>query len=228
MREGRVQAWLGRMSDRERSLVVGGGLVLAVLVLVGVALLVHSRVTALEEVVGESAAALAEVQEQAPAYLRNRKDDKEIDELLTRASGTSLQSVLLAVAREVQFERKEGSEGETGTSAKLADFIKFSNANDILAELTSRKGRTPRAAASSKKKKGAAAGKEVFLTSIEVAFEKVPDAALFQFLERVDTHPDGLFATSLDISRESPNHDHFRAKITIGQFRYGSGEEGGS
>lgn len=229
MREGKFQAWLARMSDRERAIVIGGGLVVLAALLGGVALLIQQRVAAMEEAVAENAAALGEIRQLAPAYVRNRKDDKAIEEALERARTESLQSLLLAVAKDIQFERKfgEGEEGGGGGSARLADYVKFSNANEILAELTTRKGKSGRASAASKKKKpGGKADKQVFLASIEVVFDRVPDTALFQFLEKIDTHPDGLFATSLDISRESPNHEHFRAKMTIAQFRYGGAEEG--
>ncbi len=52
-------------------------------------------------------------------------------------------------------------------------------------------------------------------------FDRVKDDALFQFMAKVDSHHEALFGLSLDISRESPNHDHFRAKLKVGQFRYG-------
>lgn len=228
MREGKIQAWLARLSDRERSIVLGGGLVVLAALLGGVAFLIQERVTTMEEAVAENAAALGEIRQLAPGYVRNRRDDKAIEEALERARTESLQSLLLAVAKDVQFERKFG-EGEDsgGGSAHLAEYVKFSNANEILAELTTRKGKSSRTSASAKKKKaGSKTDKQVFLASIEVVFDRVPDVALFQFLEKIDTHPDGLFATSLDISRESPNHEHFRAKMTIAQFRYGGAEEG--
>lgn len=221
MREGRIQSWFARLSDRERTIVIGGGLLVGAVVLVLVGLLVSRKVATMEEAVADNADALTEIRELAPEYLRARREEKAIDESLTRAQGTSLQSLLLDVAKDIQFERKFSDEG--GGVARLADFIKFSNANEVLADLTTRKDR--RRSASSKKKKKKV-GKQVFVASIEVVFDRIPDTALFQFLERVDTHEGGLFATSLDISRDSPNREHFRAKMTIAQFRYGAGEEG--
>lgn len=220
MREGRIQSWFARLSDRERTIVIGGGLLVGAVVLVLVGLLVSRKVATMEEAVADNADALTEIRELAPEYLRARREEKAIDESLTRAQGTSLQSLLLDVAKDIQFERKFSDEG--GGVARLADFIKFSNANEVLADLTTRKDR--RRSTSSKKKKKV--GKQVFVASIEVVFDRIPDTALFQFLERVDTHEGGLFATSLDISRDSPNREHFRAKMTIAQFRYGAGEEG--
>ncbi|MCB9738838.1 MAG: type II secretion system protein M [Deltaproteobacteria bacterium] len=221
MREGRIQSWFARLSDRERTIVIGGGLLVGAVVLVLVGLLVSRKVATMEEAVADNADALTEIRELAPEYLRARREEKAIDESLTRAQGTSLQSLLLDVAKDIQFERKFSDEG--GGVARLADFIKFSNANEVLADLTTRKDR--RRSTSSKKKKKKV-GKQVFVASIEVVFDRIPDTALFQFLERVDTHEGGLFATSLDISRDSPNREHFRAKMTIAQFRYGAGEEG--
>ena len=58
-----------------------------------------------------------------------------------------------------------------------------------------------------------------------MSFDRVPDSALFQFLERVETHKQPMFSVSLDISRESPNHEHFRAKLKVGQFRYGDDDQ---
>lgn len=229
MREGKIEAWLARMSSRERSIVLGGGLFVLVAALVGVAFLVHDRVTMMEEAVDENATALSEIRGLAPGYVRNRRDDKAIEETLKRAQAESLQSLLLAAAKDIQFERKFGEDdpsGGGGGTARLADFVKFSNANEILAELTTRKGKTSRNSMSTKKKTASKTEKQVFLASIEVVFDRIPDSALFQFLEKIDTHPDGLFATSLDISRESPNHEHFRAKMTIAQFRYSGAEEG--
>lgn len=221
MREGRIQSWFARLSDRERTIVIGGGLLVGGVVLVLVGLLVSRKVATMEEAVADNADALTEIRELAPEYLRARREEKAIDESLTRAQGTSLQSLLLDVAKDIQFERKFSD--EAGGVARLADFIKFSNANEVLADLTTRKDR--RRSTSSKKRKKKV-GKQVFVASIEVVFDRIPDTALFQFLERVDTHEGGLFATSLDISRDSPNREHFRAKMTIAQFRYGAGEEG--
>ena len=221
MREGRIQSWFARLSDRERNIVIGGGLLVGAVVLVLVGLLVNRKVATMEEAVAENADALAEIRELAPEYLRARREEKAIDESLERAKGQSLQSVLLGVAKDIQFERKFSDEG--GGVARLADFIKFSNANEVLADLTTRKDRRRSTSAKKKKKK---TEKQVFVASIEVVFDRIPDTALFQFLERVDTHEGGLFATSLDISRDSPNREHFRAKMTIAQFRYGGAEEG--
>lgn len=219
MREGRLQSWFARLSDRERNIVLVGGVLVFAVVLVLTGLLVSRKVAAMEEAVAANDEALGEIRQLAPEYLRARREEKAIEEALDRARGQSLQSLLLAVAKDIQFERKFSEDG--GGVARLSDFIKFSNANEVLADLTTRKKR--RASSSKKKKKS---GKQVFVASIEVVFDRIPDTALFQFLERVDTHEGGLFATSLDISRDSPNREQFRAKMTIAQFRYGAAEEG--
>ncbi len=226
VQEGKIQAWLARLSDRERSIVVGGGVAVLAAVLLTFGFFVQQRVAEMELAVADNAEALRQIRDAAPAYLSNRKEDRAIDESLERARATSLQSSLLALAKEIQFERKVTGEeeGPAGTE-RLSDFIKFSNASEILAELTARKGAGGGKAAA-KKKKPTKGEKQVFLSSIEVVFDRVPDTALFQFLEKIDTHPDGLFASSLDVSRESTDHEHFRAKLTIAQFRYGGAEEG--
>jgi hypothetical protein len=228
MREGRIQSWLARMSDRERRIVFGGGITIVAVILVLGGLAVQRKVAAMEEAVDENAEALAEVRALAPVYLQNRREEKAIDEALTAARGQSLQSVLLAIAKDIQFERKFGDDGSSdgGGAARLSDFIKFSNANEVLADLTTRKGKRSRSTSAKKKKTKKKGEKEVFLASIEVVFDRVPDTPLFQFLEKIDTHSSGMFSTSLDISRESPNREHFRAKMTIAQFRYGAEEEG--
>ncbi len=226
MQEGKIQAWLGRLSDRERAIVVGGGISVLAALLLTAGFFVQQRVAEMELAVADNAEALRQIHDAAPTYLRNRREDKAIDESLERARATSLQSSLLALAKDIQFERKAtGEEEGPSGSERLSDFIKFSNATEILAELTTRKGAGAGKQAA-KKKKAAKGEKQVFLSSIEVVFDRVPDTALFQFLEKIDTHPDGLFASSLDISRESSDHEHFRAKLTVAQFRYGGAEEG--
>lgn len=221
MAAGKIDGVFARMSDRERRLVVGGGLLIAGVLVVLAGVLVSRKVAALEETVATNDSALADIMDRAPQYLRNRREEKAIDEQLTRAANSSLQSTLLSIAKEIQFERKYSDEGGMQT-ARLSDFIKFANATEILAELTQKKDKKRR----KKKDKAAAKGeRQVFLSSIEVIFDRVPDTALFQFLAKVDSHSEALFGTSLDISRESPNHDHFRAKLKVGQFRYGKLEE---
>ena len=223
MASPRLSAAFNRMSDRERRLVVGGGMVIAVITLVLAAVLVSRKVADLEEVVADNDQAIGEVLDLAPNYLSQRREEKAIEEQLTRAANASLQSTLLGIAKDIQFERQYSEEGGTQT-VRLSDYIKFSNATEILAELTlkSRKTKKRRRA---KKGKEAKPEREVFLATIEVIFDRVRDTALFQFLAKVDSHPEALFGLSLDVSRESPNHDHFRAKLKVGQFRYGQSEQ---
>ena len=216
MNESAIGRWFARLSDRERKLVVGGGLMISMAMLILTGLLVSRRVSDLEEQVAGNAESLKEVLDLAPAYLDNRREERAIDEQLKRAGASSLQSTLLGIAKEVQFERKY-TEGGTST-ARLSDFVKFSNATEVLADLTKKTGRKKRR----KKKKEAKGEKQVFLSSIEVVFDRIPDTALYQFMAKVESHPEALFATSLDISRESPNHQHFRAKMRVGQFKYGN------
>jgi hypothetical protein len=229
MREGRIQSWLARLSDRERRIVfIGGATALVALLVVG-GVAVQRKVTTMEDAVAENAEALGEVRNLAPDYLQSRREEKAIDEALTAAREQSLQSVLLDLAKDIQFERKFGDDGNSdgGGAVRLSDFIKFSNANEVLAELTMRKGGRQRSTSAKKKAKAKGKGeKEVFLASIEIVFDRIPDTPLFQFLEKIDTHSSGMFSTSLDISRESPNREHFRAKMTIAQFRFGAAGEG--
>ncbi len=216
MKEGRIASAFAQMSDRERTLVIGGGSLVLVGVVVVAGLLVSRKVAAMEEQVAANAESLSAVLDAAPKYLESRREEKAIDEQLTQAAGTSLQSTLLAIAKDVKFERKFGADATQ--EARLSDFVKFSNATEILADLTQKKKRRKRRKKKKKKKKGE---KQVFLATIEVVFDRVPDSALFQFLEKVETHKQPMFSVSLDISRESPNHEHFRAKLKVGQFRYG-------
>ena len=226
MASSRLSAAFNRMSDRERRLVLGGGLLIAVIVVILASVLVSRKVAALEEMVADNDQAIGEILDLAPDYLRQRREEKAIDEQLARAANASLQSTLLGIAKEIQFERKYSEEGGTQT-VRLSDYIKFANATEILAELTqkSRKGKKKKKRRGKKKGKNAKPEREVFLATIEVVFDRVPDTALFQFLAKVDGHPEALFGLSLDVSRESPNHDHFRSKLKVGQFRYGQLDE---
>ena len=223
MKEGRINSAFAQMSDRERKLVVGGGSLMLVALIVVAGLLVSRKVAAMEEQVAANGAALSSILDAAPTYLKNRREEKAIDEALTQAAGSSLQSTLLSIAKDVKFERKYGNDGTS--EARLSDFVKFSNATEILADLTQKRSKKKRRAKKKKLAKGAKAERQVFLSTIEVVFDRVPDGALFQFLEKVETHKDALFGVSLDISRESPNHEHFRAKLQVGQFRYGGGDD---
>lgn len=220
MRESALGRWFARLSDRERTLVVGGGLLVGGALILLTAIMVTRRVSELETQVATNADALNEVLDLAPDYLDNRREERAIDQQLKSAASSSLQSTLLGIAKEIQFERKY-TEGGTSTS-RMSDFIKFSNASEVLADLTKTSKRGNRNKRKKKKKKGEKAEKQVFLASIEVVFDRIPDTALYQFMAKVEQHPDALFATSLDISRESPNHEHFRTKMRVGQFKYGS------
>mgnify|MGYP007046960124 CR=1 FL=1 len=224
MASSRLSAAFNRMSDRERRLVVGGGMVIAVITLVLAGVLVSRKVADLEEVVADNDQAIGEVLDMAPNYLSLRREQKAIDEQLTRATNASLQSTLLGIAKDIQFERAYSEEGGTQT-VRLSDYIKFSNATEILAELTVKSRTTKKKRRRTTKGKDGKPEREVFLATIEVIFDRVRDTALFQFLAQVDAHPEALFGLSLDISRESPNHDHFRAKLKVGQFRYGQSEQ---
>ncbi|GEM_PF-2847034 len=217
MKDTALGRWFLRMSDRERKLVVGGGVLIfgALILLAG--LLVNRKVNALEDQVAANSDSLNDVLDLAPRYLDNRREEKAIDEQLKRATNSSLQSTLLGIAKDIQFER-QFTEGGTST-ARLSDFVKFSNATEVLADLTKKRKRGNKR---KRKKKGAKAEKQVFLATIEVVFDRIPDTALYQFMAKVEQHPEALFATSLDISRESPNHQHFRSKMRVGQFKYGS------
>ena len=218
MKETAIGRWFARLSDRERKLVIGGGLMMLIASIALTAILVSRKVGDLEQQVAGNDEALTEIFGLAPKYLANRREERAIDEQLKAAASGSLQSTLLGIAKDVKFERKY-TEGGTSTS-RLSDFIKFANSTEVLADLTKKQRGKKR----KKKKKDASA--QVFLSSIECVFDRVPDTALFAFMAKIEQHEGALFATSLDMSRESPTHDHFRAKLRVGQFKYGN--EGGS
>lgn len=209
-------AMFERMSDRERKIVLGGGglVTLALILLVGV--LVSRRVSALEEDVTAGEVALREVAATAPDYLRVRAEEKALGEQLDRASKESLQATVLAIAKDIKYEKTD-AEGNA-TTERLADVIKFANSSEILAELTSK----TKKAKKKPKKKG---GQEVFLATIDAVFAGVPDEALMRFLSKLETHPDPLFGLALDISRTQTTRDQFQATLKIGQFRYGTLED---
>ncbi len=219
IRSSNMLGALERMSERERKLLIGGGLLVIVALVALAGLLVSRKVSALEEEVTHHDEALEQIIDKAQDYLASRAEEVAVDELLTRAAEGSLQSTLLEIAKEIQFERKY-AEGATSI-AKLSEYVKFANASEIFAELTSK----TKTARRRPKKTNKAKEKQVFLATIDVVFDQVPDSALFQLMEKIETHPDRLFGISMDMSRQSPNHDQFRAKMKVGQFRYGGAQE---
>ncbi len=218
MKFGRIGAMFERMSDRERQIVFGG---IAMVTLAGLVLgsvLVSRRVSALEEEVTTNEASLHEITELAPLYLARVAEEKAVEQQLDRASKESLQATVLGIAKTVSFERKDPDGNPT--TEKLSDTIKFSNATEILAELTHKQKKG--AKHTSKKQKS---GKQVFLSSIDAVFQGVPDEALMRFLAKLETHPDPMFGLTLDISRTGTSRDQFQATIKIGQFRFGNMED---
>ncbi len=217
MKMGRIGSWFERLSDRERKLVLGGGgiAVVAALILGGV--LVSRRVGALEGEAADNELAVREVLAQGPKYLRARADEKAVQEQLDRAAKESLQATILAIAKQVEYEKTDEDGGSQ--KVRLSDSIKFSNATEILAELTQKKK------SSQPKKKHKKGQKEVFLATIDCVFQGVPDEPLMRFMSKIETHPDPLFGLSVDMSRNSPTRDAFQATLKVGQFRYGTLEE---
>ncbi len=216
---GRLGAAFERMSDRERKLVLGGIAVMTLIGLVLVAVLVSRRVSALEEEVQGNEAALKDISAAAPRYLALREEEKSVADQLDRAAKEPLQATVLAIAKEIKYQAKDAEGGEAET--RLADVIKFANASDILAELTTKaakKVQKPK----TKKKKG---GKEVFLSTIDAVFQNVPDDAVLRFLSKLETHPEPMFGLTVEITRTGPTRDQMQATIKIGQFRYGQLEE---
>jgi type II secretory pathway component PulM len=218
MKIGRIGVWLERMSDRERKIVLGGTAVAVAAGLLLVGVLVSRRVSALEEQVADNETALRDVVGLAPKYLHDRQDEKSVQEQLERATKESLQATVLNIAKLIEYEKKD-EEGNVQKS-RLSDNVKFANATEILAELTQKKKGVTQP--KKKHKKGA---KEVFLASIDVVFQNVPDEALMQFMAKIENHPDPLFGIAVDMSRNSPSHEAFQATMKIGQFRYGTLEE---
>ena len=152
MKSNRLTNAFEQMSDRERKLVFGGGTLVVLALVVAIGIFVSRKVTAMEEQVATNAEALNGVLDAAPSYLKNRREDKAIDEQLTQATGANLQSTLLTIAKEIKFEKKYGADATS--EVRLSDFVKFSNATEILADLTQKKkkkGRRKR-----RKKKSAA------------------------------------------------------------------------
>ena len=141
MKFGRIGAMFERMSDRERQIVFGG---IAMVTLAGLVLgsvLVSRRVSALEEEVTTNEASLHEITELAPLYLARVAEEKAVEQQLDRASKESLQATVLGIAKTVSFERKDPDGNPT--TEKLSDTIKFSNATEILAELTHKQKKAP-------------------------------------------------------------------------------------
>ncbi len=214
---GRLTAMFDRMSDRERKLVIGAVAALTVTAIVAGGVLITSRVSALQEEVESNEAALKDIEAAAPRYLALREEEKTVDSQLERASKEPLQATVLALAKEIKYTTKDG-EGNT-SDQKLSDVIKFSNASDILAELTTKAAKKPA------KKKKAKKGKEVFLSTIDAMFPNVPDDALLRLLSKLETHPEPMFGLTVDITRNGTSRDQMQATIKIGQFRYGQLEE---
>ena len=219
IKSNRLTAWFERLSDRERNLVLGGGSVLLLVALVLGVVLVQRRVTALEEEVTTGEAALAELTKQAPDYLRRKAERVATDAQLEKAAKESLQATVLNIAKEVSFDADDGEGGKS--SQKLSDVIKFQNATELLAELTTKK----KAGQQQKKKTKKKGQKEVFLASIDAQFQNVPDEALLRFIARLETHPEPLFGLTLDINRTGTTREAMQATLKIGQFRYGTLEE---
>jgi hypothetical protein len=213
----RLSAAFERLSDRERKIVLAGSALVVLAGLVLAALLVSRRVNAMEEEVVASEQALADIVAAGPAYLRMREDEKAVADQLERASKEPLQAAVLGIAKAIAYDRQD-QDGAV-INEKLADVIKFSNASDILAELTTK---TKKAVKKKTKKKG---GKEVFLSTIDAVFENVPDEAIFRFMAKLETHPEPMFGLNVDINRSGNGNEQMRATIKIGQFRYGQLEE---
>jgi hypothetical protein len=216
---GRIGAAFERMSDRERKLVMAGVALMTMIGLVLVAVLVSRRVSALEEEVQGNEVALKDISGAAPRYLALREEEKSVAEQLDRAAKEPLQATVLAIAKEIKYQAKDADGAETET--RLADVIKFSNASDILAELTTKAAKKVQKT-KTKKKKGA---KEVFLSTIDAVFQNVPDDAVLRFLSKLETHPEPMFGLTVEITRTGPTRDQMQATIKIGQFRYGQLEE---
>lgn len=213
----RLSAAFERLSDRERKIVLAGSALVVLAALVLAALLVSRRVSAMEEEVIASEQALADIVAVGPAYLRMREDEKAIADQLERASKEPLQAAVLGIAKTIAYDRQD-ADGAV-VNEKLADVIKFANASDILAELTTKTKKTTK---KKTKKKG---GKEVFLSTIDAVFENVPDEAIFRFMAKLETHPEPMFGLNVDINRSGNGNEQMRATIKIGQFRYGQLEE---
>lgn len=215
-RLGRLGAYIERLSDRERKIVFGGGAVLILAAVLSVSVLVSRKVSGLQDEVAGNEAALVDIAAAGPRYLRLREEEKAVQEQLERASKEPLQATVLGIAKEIRYDKKvPESEGAT-SSEKLADVIKFSNASEVLAELTTKQKKG--APKKKTKKKG---GKEVFLSTIDAVFQNVPDEALLLFMSKLETNPEPMFGLSVDIQRTGPTRDQMQATIKIGQFRYG-------
>jgi type II secretory pathway component PulM len=223
MRAGRIGTAFENLSDRERKLVVGGGALVFVSVTLIAAVFVSRKVAALEEDVSARNGDIAELLEMAPDYLAVRAEDDTADKQLTKAADTSLQSTLLSIAKEIEFEKKYVDVGGT-SRVKLSDYIKFENATEVLAELTKRARGDKKRRRKSKRKKKGKDERQVFLATIDVSFDQVPDTPIYLFMSKLENHPDRLFGVTAEISRQGPNREQFRATLKVGQFRYG-GEE---
>ncbi len=209
----RISVAFERLSDRERKIVLAGSAFLALAGLVLTALLVSRKVNALEEEVVSNEAVLSDIAAAGPAYLRMRADEKAVADQLERASKEPLQAAVLTIAKTVTYDRKD-ADGAV-TSEKLSDVIKFANASEILAELTTK----------TKKKNKKKSSKEVFLATIDAVFENVPDEAIFRFMAKLETHPEPIFGLNVDINRSGNGNEQMRATLKVGQFRYGQLEE---
>lgn len=218
MKSNRLTAWFERLSDRERKIVLGGGSLLLLLALGLGIVLVQQRVGVLEEQVTAGEASLAELTKQAPDYLRRKAERAATDAQLEKAAKESLQATVLNIAKEISY--KSTNEDGEQSDQKLSDVIKFQNATEILAELTTKK-KTNQPKKKTKKK----GQKEVFLASIDAQFQNVPDEAILRFLAKLETHPEPLFGLSLDLNRNGQSRDAMQATLKIGQFRYGTLEE---
>jgi len=217
-RTGRMMEAFERMSERERRLVMLLATLVFLLVVVVGALLVRKKTKAVEDEISEGRDKLMQVQREAPTYLKRKKEAEEADKQFQRATKDSLQATLLAIGKKVMFEMPDES-GLLMRQDKLSDHMKFGNEVETLAENAARK-----ASGAKKAKVKGLSGKDVYEATLEVELDKVPDKAVYEFLEKIESSTEPLFGVSLDIRRESTTFAQVRATVTVAQFRYARGE----
>jgi hypothetical protein len=189
-----MAAAFARLSPRERLLVS----IMVGLVVGGGALLMHfhlqGKVNALETSITDGQAALRKLYSESDAFVVARQRFKANREVARARKDLNLTTAIAGVAGGVSFESTDASGNSLGTK-QLKEYLEYAASKVKHLNV----GNKPRTGSSRTTPTDG-----YFQNEQEVKLsDGVPLVALYEFLEKLEKSPDGLFVTELRIERDA-------------------------
>lgn len=205
----------GRLSTREKSLIVGMIVLFFGIVLFFVSMAISASLSELEDEVSETRATIRNIYALADDYRVVAQRQVEVTRLIEENPITSLRISVNNIAKKITA--KSTNENYDHQGKRLSDIVSYEG-KTMETRIETKKDKKKR----KKKKKDEGGHWEI---AQQMSFDDIPLASLYAFLEELKKTDELLFIRRLDITRRYDNLDHAKVDMSVATVVFREAEE---